>query len=131
MSPSDRARVRNLPEFALCAQFPPDMFYYPDAENSNLDSWFDGNEFGKNNYERMYEALRLICLDCPVLQECFVHSMKHEEWGFWAGLSHPERKALRQEHDLPYIPLMDSDAFDAVILANREKSDDYDEDFYE
>lgn len=40
------------------------------------------------------------CKSCPVLQECFDHAIKREEWGIWAGTTEWDRIRIRTEEGL-------------------------------
>ena len=45
------------------------------------------------------ETIRKICAGCPVLNECFEHSVKHEQFGVWAGLTASERARIRKQRN--------------------------------
>lgn len=64
-------------ERAACKDTPTDMFYPPDPD------------------EVPFEARR-VCEDCPVRQPCLDHSLRHELYGVWAGLSSAARERLRR-----------------------------------
>ena len=36
------------------------------------------------------------CQTCPVASECYVHALRHEAYGYWAGTSERQRKTLRR-----------------------------------
>jgi len=51
----------------------------------------------------LHDYLRQICRGCPILDECREHAIKHEEWGFWGGLSMTERIAIRHETGVAFV----------------------------
>lgn len=67
-----------------CAQVDPDLFFIDDSPT--LDSW------------KPY--LQGLCSACPILEECREHAIKHEEYGFWGGMSQDERKAERRRRGI-------------------------------
>ena len=40
------------------------------------------------------------CQECQVRDECYVYAIRHEEFGYWAGTTPPERRRLRKEHGI-------------------------------
>lgn len=64
-----------------CTQVDPEMFYEESGPQALLNT----------------PILRRICADCPILNECAEHGIKHEEYGFWGGLTAKERKILRRK----------------------------------
>ena len=40
--------------------------------------------------------LRRICSECPILNECAEHAIKHERYGFWGNLTPAERSSIRE-----------------------------------
>ena len=49
----------------------------------------------EEEYESL-EALRFMCRRCPVLDLCADHSLRYEEFGFWAGMTKAERNDERR-----------------------------------
>lgn len=41
------------------------------------------------------EKGRAICQGCPVLDECFLYALQHNEVGIWGGLTEDERKKIK------------------------------------
>lgn len=73
---------------AACAGIPKDWFY----PKSQMD------EEDKDNLART----RAICQQCAIITECHEHAIRHEEFGFWAGLSPRQRRALRRANKIPF-----------------------------
>lgn len=40
-----------------------------------------------------FATLAKVCASCPVKSECLNHAIKHEEFGYWGGMS---ERAIRQ-----------------------------------
>lgn len=66
-------------------------FFYPVGE-ANED-----NKFARDN---VYPTLRKICANCDVLDKCRDWGIKHEDWGFWGGMSMYERRKYRKLHNI-------------------------------
>lgn len=78
-------KVINL---AACTGVPKDWFYPP----SQMDE--DDRELTSRS--------RAICEQCPIKQQCHDHAIRHEEFGFWAGLSPKQRRAIRRAQRIPF-----------------------------
>jgi len=53
--------------------------------------------------EDVYESidlLRLLCRRCPMLEQCKDHSLRYEEFGFWAGMTKAERDSERRKRGI-------------------------------
>lgn len=74
---------------AACHSMPNKMFY-PENEQRKLEK------------ESIARA-RAICFDCPILQQCYDHSIRHEEFGLWAGMSPHQRRAVRTAEKIEFI----------------------------
>lgn len=46
-------------------------------------------------------ALRQICLSCPLWKECLTYAMEHEIYGVWGGMTSVERFAFRNPERYP------------------------------
>jgi hypothetical protein len=66
-------------------------FFFP-VSDEDLD-----NPFGRDN---VYPQLRKICGECDVLNKCRDWGIKHEEWGFWGGMSVYERRQWRKKYNI-------------------------------
>jgi hypothetical protein len=66
-------------------------FFFP-VSDEDLD-----NPFGRDN---VYPQLRKICGECDVLDKCRDWAIKHEEWGFWGGMSVYERRQWRKKYNI-------------------------------
>lgn len=67
---------------ALCAQTDPELFF-PESGGSTLDA-------------------RKICVECPVKTECLLEALVNNyDDGVWGGLSPRERRALKNQGQLP------------------------------
>lgn len=36
-----------------------------------------------------------LCLTCPVIEPCLQYALDHEDYGYWAGTTSRERRAMR------------------------------------
>jgi hypothetical protein len=66
-------------------------FFYPVGEDK------ENNKFGKDN---VYPTLRKLCANCDVLDKCRDWAIKHEDWGFWGGMSMYERRQYRKKYNI-------------------------------
>ncbi len=48
------------------------------------------------------EHVERMCLGCPIYPACLTWSLRHEEYGIWAGLGVLQRKALRERLGIRY-----------------------------
>ena len=46
-------------------------------------------------------ALRTICLACPIWKECLTYAAEHETYGVWGGMTSIERFAMRNPDKYP------------------------------
>jgi len=70
--------------------------------NADLD-WRDQSSckgkqefFFSDNKASLVREAKKICAECPVLQQCLAHGMKHDEYGVWGGLTANERRMARR-----------------------------------
>ena len=42
-------------------------------------------------------SLKLVCKSCPVLKQCRSYAIKHEDFGFWAGMTQSERRRIKRK----------------------------------
>jgi predicted RecB family nuclease len=75
--------------FAACAGLPKDWFFPPSRML----------EENKNHLRRARE----VCTQCPIISECYEHAIRHEEFGFWAGLSPRQRRVIRREQKISFV----------------------------
>lgn len=47
-------------------------------------------------------VLKKICDACPINVDCGEWGLRHEEYGFWGGMSPADLKATRRERGIPY-----------------------------
>lgn len=60
-----------------CVSYPD--AWYPDAQDDTV---------------RHYKEAKKLCGSCPVITECAVYAIKHEDHGLWGGLTPPERDRI-------------------------------------
>ena len=89
---------------ARCAGVDPDSFFPDDR----------GNPIQSN------AVLGKVCESCPILVECANYAVKHEQRGFWGGLSAYARRYIRIENNLDE-PTYVSPISDRQILAARAR----------
>jgi len=65
-----------------------DIFYSVEEERSILA------------YEYI-NALRSICLSCPIWKECLTYAMEHEIYGVWGGMTSIERVSFQNPRKYP------------------------------
>jgi len=74
---------------AACHSMPNEMFY-PEHNQRKLE-------------KEAISLARAVCLKCPIYQECYDHSIRHEEFGLWAGMSPHQRRAIRTAEKIEFI----------------------------
>lgn len=47
--------------------------------------------------------LKQFCDGCPRLMECATYAIKHEEYGFWGGMTEEQRKQFRKAHKIKLV----------------------------
>lgn len=62
------------------------------------DAWYPMSEFGATPELKM--AKNLCKTACPVVTECLVYGLKHEEHGVWGGTTAGEREQLRRRGNI-------------------------------
>lgn len=85
-----------------CSEIDPELFFIEDREH------LDG----------MKPFLRQLCHGCPILDECHEHAIRHEEYGFWGGLTAQERKRERRSRN---IVLESVSRYNISVVSAREK----------
>ena len=66
-------------------------FFYPVGESNEDNAWAKDN---------VYPQLRKVCGNCDVFDKCRDWAIKHEEWGFWGGMSVYERRQFRKKYKI-------------------------------
>jgi hypothetical protein len=72
---------------------------------------------------RQHSMLRRVCLNCPIINECAAFAIKHEQFGFWGGMTAMERNSIRSMNNILleeityHIPVV------TIINMNREEED--------
>jgi hypothetical protein len=69
--------------------------------DSNLEMFYDVEE-ERNAYAYNYiNAVRSICVRCPIFRDCLTYAFEHEKYGVWGGLTSVERKAMNEPNAYP------------------------------
>lgn len=71
----DKAECRRLEIYT-------DLFYQVEEERST------------NAYDHI-NALRAICVSCPIWKECLTYAFANEDYGMWGGMTSQERISMR------------------------------------
>ena len=66
----------------------PDLFYSIEEERS------------AKAYEYI-DALRSVCLSCPIWKACLTYAMENENYGMWGGMTTQERISMRNPDQYP------------------------------
>jgi hypothetical protein len=90
---------------ALCSETDPEIFF-------------------PENFQTPFETHTILkmCSNCPVFIKCREYSLKHDVYGWWAGLTRAERKAIQKERGITPLPLRipSPDGLD-VIKADKSR----------
>jgi WhiB family redox-sensing transcriptional regulator len=70
-----------LREQAACRGHNPDIFFPED--------------FGTPDHKKKVKLAKSICSYCPVIEKCYNHALKHEDYGIWGGTTAAERIRIR------------------------------------
>ena len=89
---------------AICAQSDPEMFF-------------------PENFQSPYEthAILRMCSNCPVFKQCREYSLKHDVYGWWAGLTRAERKKIQQERGITPVSLRIPSFDDLDITTDKSR----------
>jgi hypothetical protein len=69
--------------------------------DSQLEMFYDVEE-ERNAYAYNYiNAVRSICVRCPIFKDCLTYAFAHEKYGVWGGLTSVERKAMDEPDAYP------------------------------
>jgi len=74
---------------ASCHGVPNDWFYPEQAQ-------WEGDK-------QLINRAREICMKCPIYKQCYDHSIRHEEFGLWAGMSPRQRRSIRVAENIPFL----------------------------
>lgn len=85
-----------------CSEIDPELFFIEHAEP----------------LEAIKPFLRQLCHGCPILDGCREHAIRHEEYGFWGGLTVQERKRERRSRN---IVLESVSRYNISVVSAREK----------
>lgn len=77
---------------ANCREMDPELFYDP-----------PGNQY-RPAVKAKKEAI-VACKACKVSDECYIHALRHETFGFWAGTTEADRRRLRKAAGIAVEPL--------------------------
>jgi len=86
--------IEGLNGFEPCATTDPELFF-PDRAD-----WYSS------------QTAKKLCRSCHVIDACFAHALKHEEYGVWGGTTGVERRNMRRRMGLRYEPL---DPYNGVV----------------
>lgn len=94
----DVRRFIRVPEFLekdnpLCAQTDPEIFFAQPL--SGLDDELASVKTRRSVYMNERQA-KLICKECPLINDCLAYALKYDEHGIWGGTNETERRALRR-----------------------------------
>jgi len=69
----------------------------------DVNAFFDDNR--KTRWQETTERRELIelCMTCNKLAECAEYSLKHELYGFWAGMTQDERVEYRKKNKIKLV----------------------------
>lgn len=79
----------------VCRGMDPEIFYPSVA--------------ARRDFNRPHPQAIRACAVCPVKDECYLHALRKEDYGFWAGTTEQERRKLRKAAG---IHLEKNDPFD-------------------
>ena len=71
------------------------------------------------------DKARAICRGCPVIDECFLYAVKHNELGVWGGLTEEERHKIKLAslvQEKPVVELLHNNRREQERLANASRA---------
>lgn len=80
-----------------------------DHQHYNVGDWrtqancknHDTNTFYLEQGSKLTNAIKKICIDCPVRQQCLEYAIKnHERHGIWGGMGHRSRLKYARKHHI-------------------------------
>jgi len=69
---------------AACTGIGTEVFYSPENAQNQVP----------------FETLSRVCGGCPVKSECLNHAIKHEEFGYWGGVSERGIRMMRRKRGI-------------------------------
>jgi hypothetical protein len=109
-------------ERANCKGIDTDYFYYPNGDDGS-DRFLESRDGGASGVNSVYGYLKRICDECPILNDCAVYAIKHEEHGYWGGMGPRERQRLRKTLGIVLDDVFDSNKYDDYIVMQRAIED--------
>ena len=58
------------------------------------DLFYDIEEERSVNAYDHINAVRAICLSCPIWKDCLTYAFQHENYGMWGGMTSQERASI-------------------------------------
>jgi WhiB family redox-sensing transcriptional regulator len=55
-----------------------------------------GHLFFEDDHLTIVRKAKAVCATCPVVDQCLVYAMDHNEFGVWGGMTANERKNIRR-----------------------------------
>lgn len=77
-----------------------DLSWQADArcKDTGHDAWYPTEEV-RSHLD--FTTLARVCNSCPVQAECASHAIRHEEFGYWGGMSQHELRMMRKKNNIP------------------------------
>ena len=98
--------------------------------NNNIDySWqneakcqgMDINKFYLTHGNKSSSAVAAVCAACPVKEECLIHALRYEEYGYWGGTGPTQRIRIRKQLGIKLVN-MDFDSTNVKVDKPTRKS---------
>jgi WhiB family redox-sensing transcriptional regulator len=68
---------------------------------TNTDLFYSVEEERSVKAYDYINAVRSICVRCPIWAECLSYAFKHEDYGVWGGMTSMERRSVSQPKKYP------------------------------
>lgn len=70
------------------------------CSNYEWQLFYDDNRSTEYKQKKKLEKLVSICMSCHRLEECSDYAIKHERYGFWAGMTEKQRIDYRKRNNI-------------------------------
>ena len=87
----------------MSSDIPSKQDRQPACAGTDLDTWFPGENQARHSSE--ITAAKRVCKGCELMTGCLDWALRHEQHGIWAGTTETERRKMRREQGIVYVPL--------------------------
>lgn len=103
------------------ADIPGKQGAQPACAGTDTAAWFPASSAASNSAATT--AAKRICGGCELRAACLQWALRHEKHGVWAGTTDSERRRMRREQGIEFIPLTYSDLYGRADKGTTREDD--------